>query len=157
MPPRAKAKGKGKAAVAAVARRPAASVIRPRAAQVAESNARRDGRRAALRSLNLIAVEVGVPPLPNQVAHRASRVGEVERLVRLLDRRCSDDARGPRLRAAAQLWLANGGTLTEPLLPPPSGAAGAGDGQLRLDPHNGKPMKLCLGTAGARQVTYFTG
>ncbi len=65
MAPKAVAKAKAKAkARAAVCRRPAMS---RRAAQVAESNARRDARRGAWRALNALAAEVGVHPLPNSV------------------------------------------------------------------------------------------
>ena len=63
MPPRAQAKAQGKAKAAA-AKRPSAAKTR-RNAQVATSNARRDGRRAALRALNGLAREVGIRQLPH--------------------------------------------------------------------------------------------
>ena len=121
MPPRAQAKAQGKAKAAA-AKRPSAAKTR-RNAQVATSNARRDGRRAALRALNGLAREVGIRQLPHLIAHKASPTPAVDRIMRLLDVRCGDDARGPRLRAAAEQWVANGGTLAEPLLPLPAPAA----------------------------------
>jgi len=60
--------------------------------------------------------------LPHLVAHSASRAAAVDRMVLLLKTRCVDDVRGPLLRAAAEKWLANGGTLTDPLLPLPDPA-----------------------------------
>ena len=93
MPPRSQAKAQGKAKAAA-AKRPSAAKTR-RNAQVATSNARRDGRRAALRALNGLAREVGIRQLPHLIAHKASPTPAVDRIMRLLDVRCGDEARAP--------------------------------------------------------------
>ena len=112
MPPRAQANMQGKAKTAAASMASAAK--RRRNAQVATSNARRDGRRATLRALNTFARDAGIHQPSHLVAHKASRTPAVDRMVRLLHARCADDIRGPRLWAAAEQLMANGGTLAEP-------------------------------------------
>ena len=80
------------------------------AARVAASNARRDRRREACRALNQLANELGV----GQAAVDAKGAGgaEVDRFIRLLERRVRSDGQLDRLRAAAKAFADNGGELS---------------------------------------------
>ena len=80
------------------------------AARVAVSNGRRDRRRDACRVLNQLANELGVA----QAAVDAKGAGgaEVDRFIRLLERRVRSDGQLDRLRAAAKAFADNGGELS---------------------------------------------
>ena len=92
---KAKAKGKAKA----------------RAARTLSHNQRRDRRRAAVRVLNTYAEEAGARP----IAAKSATGEEVERLVRVLQRRMTTDDQAARLRATAETWLRHGGRFSVPL------------------------------------------
>ena len=85
-----------------------------RAAQVRRSNARRDARLTAVRTLNTLAEEITLPG--NRAPARGARYADVERLVRLLEVRLATPAAVERLRAAAQMWTDNGGRFSTPVL-----------------------------------------
>ena len=97
-------KGKAKARATARAR------AKARAVQVTTSNGRRDRRRDAARSLNALGQELGVGRAA--VEAKSAPAAEVERLVRLLERRVCTDDHLDRLRAAAKAFADNGGELS---------------------------------------------
>ena len=80
------------------------------AAQVATSNARRDRRREACRALNQLANELGVGHAGLDAKEASG--SEVERLIRLLERRVRKDGPLERLRGAAKAFADNGGELS---------------------------------------------
>ncbi len=105
MPPQraatvARAKAKAKAAAAALTLK----------------NTRRDSRREACKSLNALALELQVPHA--QVCVKAALAPGVETLVRLLEKRVRTAQHTASLRAAAALYLNNGGVFSAPLLDP---------------------------------------
>ena len=80
------------------------------AARVATSNARRDRRREACRALNQLANELGVGHAGLDAKEASG--SEVERLIRLLERRVREDGPLERLRGAAKAFADNGGELS---------------------------------------------
>ena len=78
-----------------------------RASQVRQSNTRRDARFTAVRMLNTLAEEIGLPgqraPAPT------ARDEDVERLVRLLEVRLATAPALESLRTAARMWTETGG------------------------------------------------
>ena len=102
MPPRGKARARGKAKAKA------------RAVALVRSNARRDGREAAVRELNALAAEVNVSDAA--VAPKGATGTAIERLVKLLENRLQSEAQYGRLHAAAQRWSQNGGNLSVEVL-----------------------------------------
>ena len=79
------------------------------AARVAHANARRDRRRDACRALNQLANELGVGQAA--VGAKGASGAEVDRFIRLLERRVLSDGQLERLRAAAKAFADNGGEL----------------------------------------------
>ena len=80
------------------------------ALRVLTSNARRDRRRDACRSLNQLANELGVGQAA--VDAKGASGAEVDRLIRLLERRVLSGGQLDRLRAAAKAFADNGGELS---------------------------------------------
>ena len=85
-----------------------------RAAQVRQSNARRDAKFTAVRSLNSLAEGISLPG--HRVRVRDARDEDVERLVRLFEVRLATGPPLTSLRAAAQMWTDNGGVFSTPVL-----------------------------------------
>ena len=77
------------------------------AVRVAHANARRDRRRDACRALNQLANELGVGQAA--VDAKGASGAEVDRFIRLLERRVLSDGQLERLRAAAKAFADNGG------------------------------------------------
>ena len=80
-------------------------------------NDKRDARRSAVKNLNTLAKERGAASA--QVDPKTATGGEVEGLIRLLESRCSETSLQQRLRAAADKFKSNGGTLLADLAPAP--------------------------------------
>ena len=98
--------------MAKAAQRPHRGVPKAKAqmrARTVRHNARRKHRRKAVTDLNTLAGECGL--LSSQLAVTTATPAGVERLVRLLEARCSG-AKQQRLRTTAKLWEDNGGVLT---------------------------------------------
>ena len=106
---KAKAKGGARAKAAALARR------------VAASNDRRDQRRTAAQNLNRLATELGVGQAA--VDARAAPADEIDRLIRLLERRITSDGHLERLREAAKTFTDNGGLLSSEVVTEETGSA----------------------------------
>ena len=93
---------------------------------------RQADRRAALRSLNALATDLGLSTLP------VKTVGaKVDRFLKRLQARCTTSDSAERLRAAALQWQGNGGFVRGTVAPAaaaggPPAAAGDGDGADRV-------------------------
>ena len=105
MAPKRKPRGKAKARCAPPP---------PRVAQVQRSNERQKQRRQALKELNALTVELGMAA--SSLRLERDEGSNVEKRVRLLQRRCPDASSLARLRAAAQRYTGNGGTFSAPVL-----------------------------------------
>ena len=103
MSPKAKATAKARAAAQRV-----------RDEQHERANARQKLRRQAVQELNKLTVEIQVAARPLCLNSDAGSL--VEKRVRLLQRRCPDDAFRTRLRDAAQKYTDNGGTFSVPVV-----------------------------------------
>ena len=101
---------------------PKRKVLRkPKAApKSAEHNARGRCRRDAVAAMNVLAEEVGVATV-----RRKAPAGKVEAFVRLLEKSCQAPALFARLRSAVEMYVANGGSLSVPLLPAPDSTTSA--------------------------------
>ena len=78
----------------------------------AVSNARKAQRKAAVHELNVMAAEVGL----RSASVKRLRAAEVEQLARALQRRMRRAVEAARLRRTLAAWVANGGTLSVPVL-----------------------------------------
>ena len=114
MPP----KGRGPTAPgpAAKAQAVAKSKARALAKRTSQHNARMMVRRAAVRELNVLAQHVGAAPLSPKQASKQ----QVQRLLKLLQRRLVDQGQLVLLHAAAARWVSHGGDVGGVLVPPPS-------------------------------------
>ena len=106
-------------APAAKAKAHAKAKAKARARRVASHNQRRDRRRAAVRELNAFATGVGHRPICAKTATAA----DVERLVRVLQRRMPTDDQVAQLRAVAEDWQRHGGRFSVPLEDAPDATA----------------------------------
>ena len=79
-----------------------------------ESNKRSLQRRHVVRELNVLAAEASLKTIP--VKSEAKRV---ERLIKAVQRRCSNDVMLRRLYVAVTTWVENGGALQGVVVPPP--------------------------------------
>ncbi len=108
---------------------------------VADGNARSLQRRKAVQDLNALAKEVGAKTVKAKSASVA-----VEALVRRLEPRCQSGDLPERLRAAATIYLDNGGVFSTAVLPPVSAAppadasATARPGDSHIDPDTAPPL-----------------
>ena len=109
MAPKAKARTKAKATAKA-----RAAAQRVRDEQLERANARQKLRRQAVQELNKLTVEIQVAARPLCLNNATGSL--VEKRVRLLQRRCPDDAFRTRLRDAAQMYTDNGGTFSVPVV-----------------------------------------
>ena len=111
MPGRAKAKTSAKSKAKAKAKAKAANTARRlREQQLNRANSRQKSRREALSELNTLTTELQLAARP--LVCGRDRNEQVERRVRLLQRRCPDDAFRNRLHAAALLYTENGGAFS---------------------------------------------
>ena len=94
----------------------AKSKARALAKRTRQHNLRMMARRAAVRELNAIAHHVGATPLPPKQASKQ----QVQRLIKLLQRRLVDQEQLVRLHAAAERWASHGGDVGGVLVPPPA-------------------------------------
>ena len=94
------------------------------------SNNRQAQRRAAVRLLNELATEVGVPKVSVKAGSE-----NVLTMVRALDRRCSDSDRSERLRAVLESYVQNGGQLPVKLRPQPEAGDNAQPAPVLLQRH----------------------
>ena len=78
----------------------------------AVSNARKAQRKAAVHELNVMAAEVGL----KTVSVKRLRAVDVEQLARALQRRMRSAVEAARLRRTLEAWVANGGSLSVPVL-----------------------------------------
>ena len=79
-------------------------------------NTKRNKRVEACRALNTLAEELSVAS--QQVSLRNVQAAEVEKLVRLLERRTATDEQAARLRNAAKAYMDNGGRFESALVEP---------------------------------------
>ena len=121
MPPRAQARARGRGPGAGViagrglgrgGRGRAILAGRGRQDAAAVSNARKARRKAAVRELNVLAAEMGLPP----ISVKQHRAVDVEQQARALQRRMRNAGDAARLRRPLTAWIANGGELTVPVL-----------------------------------------
>ena len=101
----------------------AKSKARALAKRTSQHDARMMVRRAAVRELNVLAQHVGAAPLSPKQASKQ----QVQRLLKLLQRRLVDQGQLVLLHAAAARWVSHGGDVGGVLVPPqPADAAAAG-------------------------------
>ena len=79
-----------------------------------ESNKRSLRRRHVVRDLNVLAAEASLSTIPVK-----SEPKRVERLIKAVQRRCSNDDMLRRLHVAVTAWVENGGALQGVVVPPP--------------------------------------
>ena len=108
MPPR----GNGRAGARARGRAGGRAQGQPLRDAAAVSNARKAQRKAAVHELNVMAAEVGL----RSASVKRLRAAEVEQLARALQRRMRRAVEAARLRRTLAAWVANGGTLSVPVL-----------------------------------------
>ena len=85
-----------------------------RAAQVKQSNQRRDARFCAVRQLNALVAEISLPG--RRAKASAARNVDVECLVKLLETRLTTPGALQRLHDAAKMWVESGGSFSSPVL-----------------------------------------
>ena len=96
------------------ARRPSAKA-RAKAKAVGVKNERRTARRAACQSLNALAGELHVKG-PVLLEAKSAQAADVEKIVRLLEKRVQCEADMTRLRSASKKFQDKGGLFSVPLL-----------------------------------------
>ena len=82
-------------------------------AWTAKSNARSQVRRSAIAALNCLADEVGARKIRTK-----SNAVDVEKFVRILEKKCQNGDLSVRLRSAVERYVAHGGVFSVPLEPP---------------------------------------
>ena len=112
MPPKSSARPKAKAVPKTKAATKAKATRTPRGkarrAALAAKTRRLLLRRSAVKELNALANDVGIP----RIGCKTTASTTVERLVLQVQDRCSDDATRRRLAAVLKTWVSNGGSLS---------------------------------------------
>ena len=93
---------------------------RLRKQQVVKVNQNKFKRKDAVKQLNVLADELGLEQTQVPLKDLTATESKVEKLVRVLEPRCSTAALNARLRAAVQQWMNHSGFLSQPMTPAPS-------------------------------------